>query len=50
MMRAPLVYEAWLKAGLLTHQVVIWAKSRKVLGRCDFMWDYEPALYGWRRR
>ena len=26
---------------------LIWHKSRSVLTRCDFMWDYEPAPYGW---
>jgi DNA modification methylase len=47
MMRAPLVFGAWERVGLLTHQVLIWHKSRRVLSRCDYMWDYEPALYGW---
>ena len=47
MMRYPVVVEAWQEVGLLAHQVIIWHKSRPVLGRCDFMWDYEPALYGW---
>ena len=47
MMRAPLIYGAWQAAGLLAHQVLIWHKSRKVLGRCDYLWDYEPVLYGW---
>ena len=27
--------------------MLIWHKSRRVLSRCDYMWDYEPALYGW---
>ena len=48
MMRIDIVLEAWQAAGLLAHQVIIWRKSRSVLTRCDFMWDYEPALYGWR--
>jgi DNA modification methylase len=47
MMRAPLIFAAWGQVGLLAHQVIIWRKSRRVLSRCDFMWDYEPALYGW---
>lgn len=47
MMKAPLVYAAWQEVGLLPHQVLIWAKSRRVLGRCDYLWDYEPLLYGW---
>jgi DNA modification methylase len=47
MTRADIVMAAWRAVGLLCHQVVIWHKSRSVLGRCDFMWDYEPCLYGW---
>ena len=47
MMRVAVVLEAWKANGLLAHQVIIWRKSRKVLTRCDFMWDYEPCLYGW---
>jgi DNA modification methylase len=47
MMRAPEVVAAWQAAGLLPHQVIIWAKSRAVLGRSDYMYDFEPALYGW---
>ena len=33
MMRTDVVLEAWRAAGLLPHQVVIWKKSRPVLGR-----------------
>jgi DNA modification methylase len=47
MMRIEVVLEAWRANGLLPHQVIIWHKSRPVLARCDFMWDFEPALYGW---
>jgi DNA modification methylase len=46
-MRAPEVFAAWRQAGLLAHQVIIWAKTRAALGRSDYLWDYEPALYGW---
>lgn len=46
-MRAEIVIAAWRAAGLLPHQMLIWHKSRKVLGRCDFMYDYEPMMYGW---
>ena len=49
MMRADLVYGAWRSAGLLPHQTVIWKKSRPVLGRCWFMYNYEPILAGWRQ-
>jgi DNA modification methylase len=47
MMRVDVVLEAWKANGLLPHQVIIWHKSRPVLARCDFMWDYEPCMYGW---
>jgi DNA modification methylase len=47
MMRAPLVFEAWAKAGLLLHQVLVWNKSRIVLSRSDYCWNYEPIAYGW---
>ena len=42
MMRAPLVFAAWQEVGLLPHQVLVWDKTRAVLTRCDYMWDYEP--------
>ena len=35
------------KVGLLPHQVCVWAEEPAVLTRCDYMWDYEPLLYGW---
>ena len=47
MTRADVVMAAWRATGLLPHQVIIWHKSRSVLGRSDFMYDYEPAMYGW---
>jgi DNA modification methylase len=47
MMRAPLVFEAWGQAGLLLHQVLVWNKSRVVLSRSDYCWNYEPIAYGW---
>ena len=47
MMRMPLVAEAWVANNIKLHQVVIWRKSRPVLGRCWFMWNYEPCAVGW---
>ena len=47
MMRIEIVLAAWRANGLLSHQVVIWHKSRSVLGRSDFAYDYEPCMYGW---
>jgi DNA modification methylase len=48
-MRLPVVVTAWEHVGLLPHQLLIWAKSRSVLTRCDYQWNYEGCMYGWRR-
>ena len=45
--RQSLVDEAWQKTGLLAHQVIIWVKTRGVLTRSHYMWQHEPAMYGW---
>jgi DNA modification methylase len=47
MMRMDVVTEAWTANRVKLHQVLIWHKSRPVLGRCWFMWDYEPCAVGW---
>ena len=47
--RRGLVEEAWTACGLLVHQIVIWRKSRPVLGHSHFMWAHEPCAYGWRQ-
>ena len=47
MTKADVVMAAWRVCGLLPHQVIVWHKSRSVLGRSDFMYDYEPCMYGW---
>ena len=49
MMRADAVMGAWRAVGLLPHQVIIWHKTRHVPSRSDFMWNYEPCLYGWKQ-
>jgi DNA modification methylase len=49
MTRVECVLAAWREAGLLAHQVLIWKKSRAVLTYSEFLWDYEPMLYGWKR-
>lgn len=36
------------ESGLLMKQILIWAKSRFVLGRQDYQWQHEPCLYGWK--
>lgn len=35
-------------AGLDEKQELIWSKDRFVLGRQDYQWKHEPALYGWK--
>ena len=48
-MRSDLVMAAWRAVGLLPHQIVVWKKSRPVLTRCWFMWDWEPLMVGWMK-
>ncbi len=45
--RQSLVDEAWTRVGLLAHQVIIWVKTRGVLTHSHYMWQHEPAMYGW---
>jgi DNA modification methylase len=45
--RVECVLSAWRTTGLLAHQTLIWKKSRAVLTYSDYLWDYEPFLYGW---
>jgi DNA modification methylase len=47
MLRVETVLAAWRANELLAHQVLIWHKSRPVLGRSWYMYDYEPCLVGW---
>jgi DNA modification methylase len=47
MLRVETVLGAWRANGLLAHQILIWHKSRPVLGRSWYMYDYEPCLVGW---
>jgi DNA modification methylase len=47
MTRTDIVMEAWRASGLLPHQIIIWHKSRPVLGRSWFLYDYEPCMVGW---
>jgi len=46
-MRSEVIWQSWREAGLLAHQVLIWKKTRAVLTHSQFMWDYEPFVYGW---
>jgi DNA modification methylase len=45
--RQALVEAAWHRVGLLVHQQIIWVKTHGVLTRSHFMWQHEPAFYGW---
>jgi len=45
--RQALVEQAWERNGLLIHQQIIWVKARPILTRSHFMWQHEPAFYGW---
>jgi DNA modification methylase len=47
MMRTEVIWQAWREVGLLSHQVVIWKKSRTVLTYSWFLWDYEVVMVGW---
>lgn len=39
---------AFREAGLYLAQCCIWAKNSLVMGRQDYQWQHEPALYGWK--
>lgn len=39
--------QAFIDAGFLLKQCLIWVKSSLVLGRQDYQWRHEPILYGW---
>jgi len=39
--------KAFVDAGWLLKQQLIWVKSSMVLGRQDYQWKHEPCLYGW---
>lgn len=45
--RQSLVEEAWKANGLLVHQTIIWVKARGILTRSHYLWQHEPAFYGW---
>jgi DNA modification methylase len=47
MMRTEVIWQAWREVGLLSHQVVIWKKTRAVLTYSWFLWDYEVVMVGW---
>lgn len=40
--------KAFKDAGFHLSNVCIWVKNSMVLGRCDYHWQHEPILYGWK--
>lgn len=39
---------AFKDAGFFCHQTCIWVKNSPVLGRCDYQYNHEPVLVGWK--
>lgn len=44
----PNFWKACENAGLQVRQQLIWVKNVFVMGRQDYQWKHEPALYGWK--
>ncbi len=40
--------KAFIDAGFMCKQCIIWVKNSMVLGRQDYQWQHEPILYGWK--
>ncbi|MBR3237054.1 MAG: site-specific DNA-methyltransferase [Oscillospiraceae bacterium] len=40
--------EAVQNTGLKVAQIIIWVKNTFALGRQDYQWRHEPAVYGWK--
>lgn len=45
--RQAMLENVWTANGILTHQQIIWLKSRPVLTYSVYMWQHEPCLFGW---
>lgn len=39
---------AFVDAGFHLSNVCVWVKNSMVMGRCDYHWQHEPILYGWK--
>lgn len=39
---------AFKEAGFFCHETCVWVKNAPVLGRCDYQYNHEPILYGWK--
>jgi DNA modification methylase len=40
--------KAFMDAGILYKQTLIWVKNAMVMGRQDYHWKHEPCIYGWK--
>lgn len=40
--------DAYIQAGFLYKQLLIWVKNSITLGRSDYQWQHEPCIYGWK--
>lgn len=40
--------EAYVAAGFLYKQLLIWVKNTITLTRSDYQWQHEPCIYGWK--
>lgn len=40
--------DAYIQAGFLYKQLLIWVKNRITLTRSDYQWQHEPCIYGWK--
>ncbi len=47
-MHAPAVFGACWDAGMQPKQELSWVKNHFTLGRADYQWMHEVALYGWK--
>lgn len=47
-MHGPAVFNALTEVGLPPKQELVWVKNHFTLGRSDYQWQHEPALYGWK--
>lgn len=36
------------KAGFLLKHTLVWVKNNHILGRCDYHYQHEPIIYGWK--
>lgn len=40
--------DAYVQAGFLYKQLLIWVKNTITLTRSDYQWQHEPCIYGWK--